>query len=857
MRRGMSSALLATAATVSALIVSLPAAAAPGQSQTQAQQAQAAAVSAADGYVRGNGARFLTSSQDEVVQAGVTNGSNGLNYIAYERKHRGLPVVGGDFVVTTDGSARVVSAAVAQDRVLDVANAPQVSQDQARATAKRSLAKVDAEKSSRLVVLAWGTPKLAWEVVLDGRTEHGPSVMHVFVDALTGAVIDQVDDVKEGSGNGKYYGQVTIGTSGSGSSFSMTDTSRSGIRCGGQGGTAFTGTDDNWGNGSGTDMETACVDTLYGVQKQWDMLSSWLGRNGINGTGGGFPARVGLGDVNAYWNGSYTNFGHSQDNQRQLTTIDVVAHEFGHAIFQTTPGGAGSGNENGGLNESTGDIFGAVTEAYANNPNDVPDYLVGELADLVGDGPIRNMYNPSALGDPNCYSSSIPNTEVHAAAGPQNHWFYLLAEGSNPGGGKPASPICSGGPASVTGIGVQNAAKIFYNGLLAKTSTWNHAKARVATLNAAKNLWPGDCANFDVTKAAWNAISVPAQTGEPTCGTATNDFSVATSPSSGTIPAGGGSVTVTVNTTTTSGTAQNVALSASGLPSGVTAAFNPTSVTSGASSTLTLTSTAAAAAGTYNLTVTGTGTVTRTASYSLTIGGTSGGCSATNNTPVAVPDNTTVESSITVSGCAGNASATATVPVNISHTYIGDLVVSLIAPDGSAYVLHNRTGSGTDNINQTYTVNLSTEVANGTWKLRVQDAASQDTGTLNSWGVNLGGGTPPPTCGGTNTTPVAIPDNGTIESSIVVSGCSGNASATSTVPVNITHTYKGDLVVSLIAPDGSAYVLHNRAGGSADNINQTFTVNLSSEVKNGTWKLRVQDAASADTGTLNTWSLTL
>ena len=45
------------------------------------------------------------------------------------------------------------------------------------------------------------------------------------------------------------------------------------------------------------------------VQQEWDMLGQWLGRNGINGSGGGFPARVGLNQVNAFWNGSYTNFG--------------------------------------------------------------------------------------------------------------------------------------------------------------------------------------------------------------------------------------------------------------------------------------------------------------------------------------------------------------------------------------------------------------------------------------------------------------------------------------------------------------------------------------------------------------------
>ena len=88
-----------------------------------------------------------------------------------------------------------------------------------------------------------------------------------------------------------------------------------------------------------------------------------------------------------------------------------------------------------------------------------------------------------------------------------------------------------------------------------------------------------------------------------------------------------------------------------------------------------------------------------------------------------------------------------------------------------------------------------------------------------------------------------------------IAGCSGNASATAQIDVNIVHTYIGDLVVDLIAPDGSVYVLHNRAGGSADNINQTYTVNLSSEAANGTWELRVRDAAAADSGYINSWSL--
>jgi hypothetical protein len=118
-----------------------------------------------------------------------------------------------------------------------------------------------------------------------------------------------------------------------------------------------------------------------------------------------------------------------------------------------------------------------------------------------------------------------------------------------------------------------------------------------------------------------------------------------------------------------------------------------------------------------------------------------------------------------------------------------------------------------------------------------------------------GGSTPPPNSFFENQTDYAINDNATIESPIAVSGRSGNAPSTLRVGVTIYHTYIGDLKVDLIAPDGSVYVLHNRSGGSADNIITTYTVNASSEVANGTWKLRVNDNANADTGRLDKWSL--
>ncbi|MCX4695112.1 S8 family serine peptidase [Streptomyces sp. NBC_01408] len=106
-----------------------------------------------------------------------------------------------------------------------------------------------------------------------------------------------------------------------------------------------------------------------------------------------------------------------------------------------------------------------------------------------------------------------------------------------------------------------------------------------------------------------------------------------------------------------------------------------------------------------------------------------------------------------------------------------------------------------------------------------------------------------------NTADFAIGDNTTVESPLTVSGVTGNAPAALKVGVNIAHTYIGDLKVDLVAPDGSVYTVHNRTGGSADNISQVYTVNASSEVANGTWKLRVNDNAGGDTGKIDSWSL--
>ncbi|HZM76027.1 MAG TPA: proprotein convertase P-domain-containing protein [Candidatus Limnocylindrales bacterium] len=211
---------------------------------------------------------------------------------------------------------------------------------------------------------------------------------------------------------------------------------------------------------------------------------------------------------------------------------------------------------------------------------------------------------------------------------------------------------------------------------------------------------------------------------------------------------------------------------------------------------------------------------------------------------------------------------------------VNDLTLRVVAPNGTVYFGNNglnagnwSTAGGVANTVDTVENVFIQSPMPGTWTIEVSattigaDGHRETTATDVDYAlvVTAKVGTPPtgsPTSSPspaprrfTNETDFPINDNTTIESPITVTGVPGNAPATLKVEVNITHTFIGDLVVTLVAPDGSLYVLHNRTGGSADNIVTTYTVNASTEVANGTWRLRVSDQANIDVGTLNVWSL--
>ncbi|MEU0886115.1 proprotein convertase P-domain-containing protein, partial [Lentzea sp. NPDC005914] len=107
-----------------------------------------------------------------------------------------------------------------------------------------------------------------------------------------------------------------------------------------------------------------------------------------------------------------------------------------------------------------------------------------------------------------------------------------------------------------------------------------------------------------------------------------------------------------------------------------------------------------------------------------------------------------------------------------------------------------------------------------------------------------------------NTTNATIPGTGTVTSPITVTGRTGNAPTALKVTVDIKHTARGDLQLDLIAPDGTTYRLRNSSTDTTDNLNVTYTLNASTELANGTWKLRIQDVSrTTQTGHLDAWQL--
>ena len=471
--------------------------------------------------------------QEELVAKSVSKDADGTLHTRYDRTLAGLPVLGGDLVVHTDANGVVKGVDKASGAAMAVAStAASATADSAEAFAVgRANAKgaKDAKASSvRKVVWAGsGDPVLAWESVVGGLQDDGtPSELHVITDATTGAKLYEYQGVETGVGNSQYSGQVTIGTAGSGSSYSMTDNTRGGhktydlqhVETDDVPGTLFTNTNDVWGNSQTTNAQTAGVDAHYGAQLTWDFYKNVMGRNGIRNDGVAAHSRVHYGSQyqNAYWwDGCFCmTYGDGSGDTNPLTSIDVAAHEMTHGVTSATAN-LNYSSESGGLNEATSDIMSAAVEFWANNPTDPGDYLVGEKININGDGtPLRYMDQPSKDGwSRDYYSSDVGSTDVHFSSGVANHWFYLASEGS---GAKLVNGVNYNSPTydnlPVNPIGRDAASRIWFRALSTyMTSTTDYAGARTATLQAAADLYGTSSPTYKNTANAWAAVNVGAR----------------------------------------------------------------------------------------------------------------------------------------------------------------------------------------------------------------------------------------------------------------------------------------------------------------------------------------------------------
>jgi Zn-dependent metalloprotease len=291
-------------------------------------------------------------------------------------------------------------------------------------------------------------------------------------------------------------------------------------------GKKFTDGDNRWGTGTTSSRTTAAVDAQYGITKTLDFYKKTFGRKGIKNNSAGARAMVHFGNKvgNAFWDSTcgcmLYGDGDGDLFKKPLVVLDVTGHELTHGVVDATAAleptrvdqDGNQFGEPGALNESLADIFGSNVEFSTNNPNNPPNYLVGEKLGLAQKF-LRRLDHPSLdqlEGTIDYWSPAAYDTEVHAGSGVSSHAYYLLAEGSGRktiGGVQYDSPTYDG--SRVTGIGRAKATAIFYRALTRyMVSTTDFHDARKATLKAAADMYGANSTEYKTVDKAWAAVNV-------------------------------------------------------------------------------------------------------------------------------------------------------------------------------------------------------------------------------------------------------------------------------------------------------------------------------------------------------------
>jgi len=517
-----------------AVVVSLGGAAAV-QAQTAPAQGSGGKVVAAKSAVTSHANRFGFGPGQALITRDVISTKQG-SVIRFDRTYRGLPVVGGDFVVHVSKSGAFQYANGRQVVGLPGSVKAAISAAAARGTAVARAGYPVAKATATLAIFTTArSSSLAWAVSTSGRAADKGSV--TYVSARTGKVLaswatvmnDDLAGKDVGVGKTQYSGKVKLPDVKKGKNYQLVDKTRGdqGIynanHATGHGvGTLFVDKNNVWGDGTEANVETPAADAAYGLANTWDFYLKTFKRHGIADDGKAARGFVHYGTnyVNAFWADDCFCMafgdGSAASGISNLTSLDVAGHEMSHGVTSRTAKLVYAG-ESGGLNESTSDVMGTMVEWFADNQkDDVPDYVIGEEIFRTYDPAtnyIRRMDKPSMDGaSKDCWYDGVGNTDVHYSSGVGNHLFYLLSEGSGKktiNGIKYDSPTCNG--KTIKGIGHDKAAAIWYKALTEEwVSTTNYHNARIGMLNAAKALYGKNSVEYKTTDAAWAAVDVKA-----------------------------------------------------------------------------------------------------------------------------------------------------------------------------------------------------------------------------------------------------------------------------------------------------------------------------------------------------------
>lgn len=195
------------------------------------------------------------------------------------------------------------------------------------------------------------------------------------------------------------------------------------------------------------------------------------------------------------------------------------------------------------------------------------------------------------------------------------------------------------------------------------------------------------------------------------------------------------------------------------------------------------------------------------------------------------------------------------VPANASS-----LGLSLTGSNGDADLWVRKDSAATSSAGATWksetgSSNESVTIASpaaGTYYVTVYGYAAFSGATLSA-DLAVTGGSSGSASSFENGNNVQILDNQVVQSLINVSR-SGD-SGTVTVSVDIKHSYRGDLRIKVIAPNGATATLQEPSNDSADNIQKSWSLNASGVESQGNWTLSVEDVYSGDSGYIDSWSL--